>query len=156
MSYFEFMSYFISTFKFESQIFSLKKLVRSPNLRLTQVANRIEELCNAPKLNENLPQFDVSVRLLDSESESYRDMKCFGLKFSIEGEADCWVLSKQGEVLKIVSLKRSENDTVIIETKRVKKLCSLYDIVDSRRFNIFKIRKEFEDIQLQISLYDVD
>ena len=145
-----------STFKFESENFSLKKLVRSPNLRVTQIANRIEEACNAPKL-KTTPHDHVNVTVrVPNEEGSYSKMKCFGLKFAVDEESESWILSKQREVLKIVRIKKGENNSVIIETKRIKRLQSLYDIVDTRRFHIFKIQKDFDTEPLLISPKDID
>lgn len=142
-----------STFEYESQNRAVKDLVRGNVKPLTQVTNRIVEIYNAPLYQIKTKTYDIEVsdRL---ENNCYANLKFYDLRFRIKQVGQNLVLLKSGEAVKLVKIRR-QSTGITLTGIPFKNRTSVYDEVDSTRFNIFKTTHVFGD-PIQFDVLDID
>lgn len=142
-----------STFEYESYNRTVKDFVKGNVKPLTQVTNRIMEVYNAPQYNIKSKTCDIEISD-QQENKSYSQLKFYDLRFRTKQVGQNLVLLKSGQAVKLVNIQR--NDTGISLTGRpFKHRTSVYNEVDSTRFNIFKSTQEFGD-PIKFDVMDID
>ena len=141
-----------STFAYESENYSLKQMLRGSKLPVVQVANRIIEQYKAPKqMKASTNKILVQERI---SHQKYNRLQYCGLKFIANKKGQNWIMLKSCRFAKFLSVQH-DNDRTLIEVKVVRDVSSLYENVDTTRFNIVKIRKTYLQAEM-IELGDID
>lgn len=142
-----------STFEFESQNRSVKDLVRGNVKPLTQITNRILEIYNAPqhKINNKTRDIEISDQ---QENKCYAKLKFYDLHFRINQVGQNLILLKSGQAVKLVNIRRNATG-ILLTGSPFKYRTSVYDELDSTRFNIFKSTQEFSD-PINFDVMDID
>lgn len=145
-----------STFPFKNFLMSLKKLVRTPNNPLSQVANRLKEI----NFNTNVKVHQPPVTLIKYVEKSTNLIKYIQLNQMIitNSSPNNIVQLENGKIYQIVEIYSSDNNSSNINNIFVKGLLyqiegilfefpckssviGLWKIVLSKRHKIFKITK---------------
>lgn len=142
-----------STFEYESQNRAVKDLVRGNVKPLTQVTNRIVEIYNAPLYNIKNKTYDIEVSNRQ-ENNCYANLKFYDLHFRINQTGQNLLLLKSGDAVKLVKICRRSTG-ISLTGIPFQHLTSVYDEVDTTRFNIFKTTQEFGD-PIQFDVLDID
>lgn len=142
-----------STFEYESYNCTVKHFLKSNVKPFTQVTNRIVEIYRAPKHDTvNQPK---NIEISDQrESGSYSKLKFYDLVFRIDQYGQSFALLKSGRAVKLLSIYLNENE-VKLTGKPFKNRESVYEEVDTRRFNIFKCGREFYE-PITFDVMDLD
>lgn len=142
-----------STFEYESFNSSVKHLLQTNVMPLTQVTNRIVEIYNAPqyKVDSKTQDVEISDR---QDNGSYANLKYFDLYFRVKQIGQNLVLLKSGQAVKLISILQKGSDVKLIG-KPFKDRLSVYTEIDTTRFNIFKSREEFEE-SIIFDVLDID
>lgn len=141
-----------STFEYETYNGAVKRFLKSDVKPLVQVTNRIVEIYNTPKYNPQIesPEIEIS----GEENGSYAKLKFFDLVFKVKEIGQNLVLLKNGRSVKLTRINQNESGFVL--TGRPFKYCeSVYNEVDTRRFNIFKSSRVFDE-PIVFNVMDID
>lgn len=132
-----------STFEFESYNSTVKNVLKGYNKPLIQIANRIVEIYQVPLQTFSAPTKNVEIkgRLNDG---SFLQLRFFELHFETNKLGQDLVLLKSGQCVQLISINQRK-DKVILSGKPFKYRTSVYDCVDTTRFNIFKSPQIFDD-----------
>jgi len=142
-----------STFEYETYNSTVKNLLKGNVMPLIQVTNRIVEIYNAPLYNiENKTQ-DVEINDRQKNG-SYANLKFFDLTFRVNQIGQNFVLLKSGQAVKLVSILQNATEVKLIG-KPFKDRISVYNEIDTTRFNIFKSRQEFSG-PIMFDVLDID
>lgn len=142
-----------STFEYESTNCTVKNYLKSNVKPLIQVTNRILEIYSAPKHNMvNQPQ-DIEISCQQNNG-SYARLKFYDLIFKINDVGQNFALLKSGQAVKLLSILKVENG-VKLTGKPFKNRESVYIEVDTRRFNIFKSNRDYDDA-ITFDIMDID
>lgn len=134
-----------STFEYESYNSTVKDLIKSNVMPLTQLANRIVEIYNAPLRNTE-SKYDIEVSG-QFKNGSFSKLKYYDLSFRTNITGQNLVLLKSGQAVKLKSIFQDPNTSEIKLTGLpFKHYSSVYEEVDTRRFNIFKSEQTFGEI----------
>lgn len=142
-----------STFEYETYNSTVKNLLKGNVMPLIQVTNRIVEIYNAP--HHNIVYKTQNVEISDQKKNgSYANLKFFDLRFRVNQIGQNFVLLKSGQAVKLVSISQNANEVKLIG-KPFKDRKSVYDQIDTTRFNIFKSRQEFGE-PIMFDVMDID
>lgn len=142
-----------STFEYESYNSTVKNFLKSNVMPLTQVTNRIVEIYGAPQHNVGSKTQDIEIND-KQEDGSYANLKYFDLTFRVKQLGQNLVLLKSGQAVKLVSILQKES-TVKLVGKPFKRRISVYDEIDTTRFNIFKSNEDFGEA-ITFDVLDID
>lgn len=144
-----------STFEFESYNCTIKHLLKGNVMPLTQITNRIVEIYNAPKhtSKHSLPVAQIKDR---QNNGTFTQLNYHDLQFNTNREGQNYVLMKSGLAVKLISISQDRNTGKVIATGNPFKNCSsVFDLIDTTRFNIFKSKHEFEQ-PISFNIQDID
>lgn len=149
-----------SAYPFESKLFVIKRLLRSGNLPLSQVAKRISELQQAKLLKRMTPvksdrfKLQNEMKQFDEADASFLSfLKCQNAtiyvevelpKFSLRSdvEKNRWFLSKAFEIVCvkfIIAISKNENTNVFLYGSALKKATNYFEYpVRSSELNIYQ------------------
>lgn len=133
-----------STFEYETYNSSVKDMLHTNVMPLTQIANRIMEVYNAPHHDFDLKETDIEIkgRLDDG---SFSTLKYYDLTFKVDEPGQNYMLLKTGLGVKLLSIQHdTSSDEVKLVGKPFKQQSSVYKYVNTTRFNIFKSEYEFD------------
>lgn len=130
-----------STCEYESFNSTVKNFLQGNVMPLTQVTNRIAEIYNAPQYTVGSKTQDIEISDRQ-DNGSYANLKYFDLTFRVKQLGQNLVLLKSGEAVKLISILQKES-TVKLVGKPFKYRTSVYNEIDTTRFNIFKSPDEF-------------
>ncbi len=142
-----------STFEYESHNCAVKNYVRGNMKPLTQVTNRIIEIYNAPLYTIESKTQDIEISD-QQENNCYANLKYYDLRFRIEQHGQNLLLLKSGEAVKLVNICRTDAG-ILLTGRPFKYRMSVYDEVDSTRFNIFKTLHKYGH-PIQFDVMDID
>ncbi len=132
-----------STFEYESYNGTVKHFLQSNVMPLTQITNRIVEIYNAPLQDLNQVKCDIEIKALQ-EDGSYSQLKYFDLTFNVDSAGQNLVLLKSGQAVKLIHIVNDPiTPTVDLVGVPLLNRSSVYDIVDTTRFNVFKSNGQF-------------
>lgn len=144
-----------STFEYESYNSTVKNLLQSNVMPLTQMTNRIAEIYYAPHhdIREESYHIEISGQL---ENGSYSGLKYYDLLFRTKIIGQNLVLLKSGQAVKLECILQDPNTSEVkLIGKPFKHYSSVYDEVDTTRFNIFKSPQLFgETLTFDINQID--
>lgn len=142
-----------STFEFESHNATVKNYVKGQVKPLTQIANRIVEIYEVP-----LQEFDEKTKNIEirdrQDDGSFLQLKYYDLRFNTKTIGQNLVLLKSGQCVKLLSIMQNETE-VILSGIPFKYRSSVYDCIDTTRFNIFKSKQIF-DPKIDFGIEDID
>ena len=141
-----------STFAYESENYSIKQMLRGPKLPVVQVANRILEKYQAPKTVES--HVNKTIIQENITHSTFNRLQYCGLKFIADKKGQNWMLLKGSRFAKFIQVHNANNETKV-EVKVVEHISSLYDTINTLRFNIVKIKKSFFP-SMMIELAEID
>lgn len=133
-----------STFEYESFNRTVKHLLKSNVMPLTQITNRIVEIYNTPLKDFTKQKYNIEVNGMQ-EDGTYSQLKYFDLTFNVQSSGQNLALLKSGEAIKLLHILL-DPATSKVDLNGVPFLdrSSVYDdIVDTTRFNIFKSPGKF-------------
>lgn len=142
-----------STCEYESFNCTVKNYLKSNIKPLIQVTNRILEVYNAPKHNENQSRNNIQISDIQRDG-SFAQIKFFDLVFRVNQVGANLVLLKSGQAVKLSKVVQGENEIKLTGKPFINRE-SVYDEVDTRRFNIFKCSGEFES-PITFDVMDID
>lgn len=142
-----------STFEYESHNSTVKSYLKSNVKPLIQVTNRIVEIYSAPI--QKIVNESQDIEISDEQNDgSYNRLKFYDLVFKINEIGQNVALLKSGQAVKLLFIRKVENG-VKLTGKPFKNRESVYNEVDTRRFGIFKSRREF-DYPITFDVMDID
>lgn len=142
-----------STFEYESYNCTVKHFLKSNVKPLTQVTNRIVEIYSAPK--HDFVKQPMNIEISDQqENGSFSKLKFYDLIFRIDQVGQNLALLKSGRPVKLLSIRQDKNG-LKLTGKPFKHQESVYEVVDTRRFNIFKSSQEFDE-PIMFDVMDLD
>lgn len=142
-----------STFEYESYNSTVKSYLKGNIKPLIQVTNRIVEIYSA--LKNNILNQPLNIQISDQkENGSFPQIKFYDLVFRVSQVGQNCVLLKSGQAVKLLSILQIRNEIKLIG-KPFKYRESVYNEVDTTRFNIFKSRQEFND-PITFDICDID
>lgn len=123
-----------STFKFESFMFQIKRMIRKGNLQLQQVVNRLTEKQNiVPSLKSKITYPKLSKR--KNKSNKYFELRLKNVNNKFKNQ---WFLSKENKVCVFISALNINNN-ILINYKEVLNTESFFSTpFDSSYVDIFK------------------
>lgn len=145
-----------STFKYESNLGILKRLLRSGNKPLQQAANRIQEREIHELTKPNFePKYPTLKKLIKNQSIwKVLEFNDFHIDSS---EKNCWILTKEKDIVQAEYFFKNEK-TILIYGKRFKSeyVTNLYDLpLPSSRLSIYKMKLLNEDT-IVLTLQQID
>lgn len=142
-----------STFEYESYNSTVKNLLQGNVMPLTQVTNRIVEIYNAPQ--HNIVNKTKDVEISDRQKDgSYANLKYYDLSFRVKQVGQNLILLKSGQAVKLVCILQNATKIQLIG-KPFKHRTSVYNEIDTTRFNIFKSPQEFSE-PIMFDFLDID
>lgn len=142
-----------STFEYESLNCTVKSYLKSNVKPLIQVTNRIVEIYRAPKHNAINQSRNIQISGQRTDG-SFAQLKFYDLVFRINQIGANLALLKSGQAVKLLKILQGENEVKLMG-KPFKYRESVYDEVDTRRFNIFKSHEEFGN-PITFDVMDID
>lgn len=144
-----------STFEYETYNSTVKNLLQSKVMPLTQITNRIAEIYSAPQHNFKEKSYDIEVRG-QLEDGSYSSLKYYDLTFKTNVVGQNFVLLKSGKAVMLKYIFEDPNTSkVMLIGSPFKYYSSVFDEVDTTRFNIFKCHQVFDD-SVTFGVKDID
>lgn len=133
-----------STFEYESYNSRVKEMLHGNVMPLTQIANRIVEIYNAPQYRIGCEKTNIEVKDRQSDG-SFSTLKYYDLTFKTNKEiGQNFVLLKSGVAVKLLMIEYDIlSCKVKLTGKPFKHRSSVYSCVNTMRFNIFKSSYEF-------------
>lgn len=142
-----------STFEYESYNATVKNYIKSHNKPLHQIAYRIIEIYETPQFNINEKTKPIEIR--DGKGDgSFQQLKYYDLTFNVNKSGQHFLLLKSGTCVKLSTIKTGENG-VILSGFPFKNQVSVYDCVDTTRFNIFKSPDVYDQL-IDFKLDEID
>lgn len=144
-----------STFEYETFNSSVKHMLHGNVMPLTQIANRIVEVYNAPKHNFDLKKKNIEVkgRLEDG---SFSTLTYYDLTFKTHKCGQNFVLLNTGIAVQLLCIQHDIfSDEIKLIGKPFKHRSSVYQCVNTMRFNIFKSECEFNK-PITFGVNDID
>lgn len=144
-----------STFEYETYNSTVKNFLHGNVMPLTQIANRIVEIYNAPIHDFTGKDSDIEIRNRQ-EDGSFSKLKYYDLTFTTNAIGQNYVLLKSGVAVHLVRIEYDIISEKIKMTGRpFKDRSSVYSYVDTTRFNIFKSEYEFDN-SITFEANDID
>lgn len=114
-----------SAYPFESKLYWLKRLIRSGNLPLNQVINRISEMQsnitlsnisekNVPRLLKNLVTNDEELNFLSEYYQIFSVLELNDFSIRISSDADKWIMTKSWEIVSVKYILQMETNKRIL------------------------------------------
>lgn len=134
-----------STFEYESQNSSVKKLLEGHARPLAEVTNRIMEIYAAPSHSSDKISNDIEAKGRQ-EDGSFGQLKFYDLCFKPNESGQNLMLLKSGKGVKLISITQDRyTGKIVLTGAPFRHQSSVYDEVDTTRFNIFKSQERFND-----------
>lgn len=132
-----------STFEYETHNCTVKNFLHGNVMPLTQVTNRIEYNTEKHDFLTEKRNIEVKDRQKDG---SFSQLKYYDLTFKINCVGQNYALLKSGEGIKLTRIFfNTSTNKIVLTGKPLKHRSSVYNQVDTMRFNIFKSTNEFGD-----------
>lgn len=144
-----------STFEYESCNSTIKNLLQSNVMPLTQITNRIVEIYNVKQHDFLSKNNNIQIKGRQRNG-SFCQLKLYDLSFITNRDGQNYVLLKSGVAVKLIRIEYDPSmDKVELTGTPFKHRTSVFSCVDTARFNIFKSEYEFSD-QIKFSVSDID
>lgn len=133
-----------STFEYESYNNAIKNLSKGSVKPLVQITNRIVEIYQAKQYNLKTTT-DQNIELRGRQEDgTFVQLSYYDLCFKTNCDGQNYMLLKSGEAVELVSISHDlKTGKVAITGKPLINRTSVFDVVDTTRFNIFKCKLQF-------------
>ncbi len=144
-----------STFEYESYNSTVKNLLKSNVMPLTQLTNRITEIYSAPQYDLKENSYDIEIKG-QLRNGTFSVLKYYDLTFRVNAVGQNLVLLKSGKAVVLKSILQDPNTSEVkFIGQPYKYYSSVYTEVDTTRFNIFKSPQLFDE-NIEFETNDID
>lgn len=142
-----------STFEYESYNSTIKNLLKGHAMPLTQIANRIVEIYQVPLYDFKRSSKNIEIKDRQDDG-SFSQLRIYDMCFKPNDIGQNLVLLKSGQCVKLLSITQKRS-RVVLSGIPFKHRSSVYDCIDTTRFNIFKSKQIF-DRPIAFDAEDID
>lgn len=146
-----------SAFIFENYMKELKSKIRKHEKPLQQLTNRYTEIYNQEHFNSSndLPQQTILSKPHNSgpligniQGLQYKKIKLNQIKLNIKTDIESYILTKNGEVVKIFNIVQCKNKKILLIGKKFEKITPCYEKpVNSKLFDIYTVYNLLEELE---------
>jgi len=146
-----------SAFIFENYMKELKSKIRKHEKPLQQLTNRYMEIYNQEHFNSSndLPQQTILSKphnsgplIGDIKGLQYKKITLNQIKLNIKTNIESYILTKNGDVVKIFNIVQCNNKKILLIGKKFEKIIAFYEKpVNSKLFDIYIVYNLLEELE---------